>query len=792
MKKNSVPVHAAFLTALRALAVNLLKPLKRRTGPALATLAAFLVSLGAIIIGRGYITLGTGGVPQGFEAGMVADRDVAAERAVSYVDEEATAALRQAQQKQVPAIFSYSADQTQRIRAAFTAFSSLAQELIAGKAVSAAAFSRGIGEKFPGKIAAGTLEALYDERDGAQLLQYGLAALDYLLETGIFALPPEGLEAYNQEVAELRHNYGPRTEREQVRYSQIITLDTAGAALELHAVANSLPPAFLRLGPPLLLPFLSENVFFSLEDTREKAAEASAKIEPILTRIEPGTLIIRKGFVITEKDMTKLQALGMPGRQDDPRMLAGQIIVLLLLYAFLLFMGGKRTLGRYLSAAEVYLLSALAALYILGAVFFQRLALNTGLPPALFLPTALAVMLPSILLGPALGTAIALILPLIVFLAGFFEVPSYVFALTSGLVAAFALQGAQKRMDMVRAGLVIGGANCVAALAVLLILRSPLPRYPVVLFWSVFNGLASGMLVLGILPLLEHALNAVTAFRLIELSDLNAPILKRLFNAAPGTYSHSVMVANLAETACQEIGANPMLARVGAYYHDIGKMEQPGYFVENQSAYNKHNDINPRLSATVIRSHVKLGVEKARSLGLPKAVIDIINEHHGNSVISWFYNAALKRESQVNPEDFSYPGIPPRSRESAVVMLADVTEAAVRTLKKPTAARIEKFIQELIMAKFEHDQLSHAELTFQDLETIKKAFVRVLAGHYHSRIEYPKNVKAPDGKAKPKGPSAPGPAAPAPTAPAPEAKATLPGPAAPVPEVQGEEKEPSS
>jgi putative nucleotidyltransferase with HDIG domain len=198
------------------------------------------------------------------------------------------------------------------------------------------------------------------------------------------------------------------------------------------------------------------------------------------------------------------------------------------------------------------------------------------------------------------------------------------------------------------------------------------------------------------------------------------------------------MVANLAESACQEIGANALLARVGAYYHDIGKMEQPDYFVENQTVYNKHDDIAPRLSATVIRSHVKLGVEKARGLGLPREVIDIIAEHHGNSVISWFYNEALKRESQVNMEDFTYPGRPPHSRESAVVMLADVTEAAARTLKKPNASKLEKFIQELIMTKVEHGQLVESELTFRDLETIKNAFVRVLAGYYHSRIEYPK------------------------------------------------------
>jgi putative nucleotidyltransferase with HDIG domain len=173
-------------------------------------------------------------------------------------------------------------------------------------------------------------------------------------------------------------------------------------------------------------------------------------------------------------------------------------------------------------------------------------------------------------------------------------------------------------------------------------------------------------------------------------------------------------------------------------------MENPDYFVENQTVYNNHDDLAPRLSATVIRSHLKLGVEKARSMGLPRDVIDIIAEHHGNSVISWFYNEALKRESSVDMEDFVYPGNPPRSRESAVVMLADVTEAAVRTLKKPTAARMEKFIQELVNAKVEHGQLSESELTFRDLTVIEKAFVRVLAGHYHSRIEYPKPGKEGD------------------------------------------------
>jgi putative nucleotidyltransferase with HDIG domain len=179
-------------------------------------------------------------------------------------------------------------------------------------------------------------------------------------------------------------------------------------------------------------------------------------------------------------------------------------------------------------------------------------------------------------------------------------------------------------------------------------------------------------------------------------------------------------------------------------------MDNPSYFAENQTDYNKHDDINPRLSATVIRSHVKLGIEKARSLGLPADVINIIAEHHGNSLIVWFYQKATEREDQVNAEDFSYPGIPPRSKESAVVMLADVTEAAVRTLVKPTVARMEKFIQQLIDGKVENGQLAQSELSFRDLETIKNAFVKMLASYYHSRIEYPKVDSDKNGDAEPK------------------------------------------
>lgn len=258
------------------------------------------------------------------------------------------------------------------------------------------------------------------------------------------------------------------------------------------------------------------------------------------------------------------------------------------------------------------------------------------------------------------------------------------------------------------------------------------------------NGFFSGILCLGLLTPLELLLNSASLFRLMDLSDLNNPTMKKMLVTASGTYNHSLMVASLAEAACNEVGANPLLARVGAYYHDIGKLDNPDYFVENQTAgENIHTEINPSLSVSIIRSHVKRGVEKARALRLPKQIIDIISEHHGNQVIAYFYNEAKAIDPDANPEDYSYTGNPPTTRESAIVMLADTVEAACRSLEKPSVPRLEKFITTLIYGKIEHKQLENCNLTFRDITKIHDAFVQILAGYYHSRTKYP-DQKDPD------------------------------------------------
>ena len=268
-------------------------------------------------------------------------------------------------------------------------------------------------------------------------------------------------------------------------------------------------------------------------------------------------------------------------------------------------------------------------------------------------------------------------------------------------------------------------------------------RFGTLAFAIAVNGFICGILALGFITPLEQILNTASVFRLMDLSDLNNPTMRGLLLTASGTYNHAMMVATLAENACNEIGANALVARVGAYYHDIGKMDQSEYFVENQTGQNKHDDINPSLSVSVIRSHVKKGVEKAHQLHLPQVIIDIIAEHHGNSVIAYFYNEAKKQNPDANEEDFAYNGVPPTTKESAVVMLADTVEAACRTLEKPSVSRLDKFIQSLIASKLEHHQLDNCNLTFSDLTKIRESFVTILAGYYHSRIEYP-DQKDPD------------------------------------------------
>jgi putative nucleotidyltransferase with HDIG domain len=677
-----------------------------------------------------------------FESGKVADRDIIAGHSVSYLDEEATRLRLDTIEKQIPAVYQLSADVSFQVLDSWNTFCDFTDTLV-NRTPNAARLA--VDAEYPADFSNITLDIYFSTPERTSFRKHGEILLEKILSRGIFSPHRDELTQYNGEIVELLSLTETGWRKDYISRSDIIT--AAGTNEQLTGIVKTMdaPNIFKAIAADLVKPFVRDNAFFSFSETQMRLFEAREQSPPVIRTIDKGKKIIRKGFVITEAEIKELNAYNYstPGR--DPRNIIGIVFLVILFYILFIIMRGKIILGRELSNNERYLLTTITGLYIIGSVLLRNLSPQfEGFPVSLAVPTSLLIMLLAVFMGTRPALVMALTLPLGTYLAGAFDFSSYIIALVSGATASTVLHKTESRMGIIKAGLIIAVANCIAVIIVLLIQGAGFNEYPAMLFWAALNGIISGMLTLGFLPPLEHALNAVTPFRLLELSDLNAPILRKLFTAAPGTYSHSLMVANLAEQACQDIGANALLARVGAYYHDIGKIANPDYFVENQGDHNRHDDIAPRLSATVIRSHVKLGVEKAHSLGLPKDVVAIIGEHHGNSIISWFYNKAAEQEEMVNSEDFSYPGNPPRSKESAVVMLADITEAAVRTLSKPTAGKMEKFIQQLFEAKVDHGQLAESELSFRDLETIKKAFVRVLAGYYHSRIEYPKQKEKED------------------------------------------------
>jgi putative nucleotidyltransferase with HDIG domain len=703
-----------------------------RSGPVIYGFSLFIIAAFVIIISENNESISD---ISDFEAGKVADRDIIAGFTLSFIDEEATRARTEAAAKHVNAVFRTSTETNKQILDSWNAFCDFA-DTHSGNSRTAAI--QVLEAEYPGSFSNETINSYLSAAGRAAFRNYGTEALNLLLSRGIFLFHREDIRFFNPDIAELQHSTAG-LEREYVSYNDIITITNARNVLGEIIKTMDTPILFKAVAVDLLEPFIRENTFFSFSETQKRIEEAKETITPVNRTIEKGNRIIRKGFIITEEEMEDLMVLHLSMPKRDPRSIIGIALVMFLLYLLFLVLFGRIVIGRKLNNSERYLLASITGFYIIGSVLlFNFLPGQNYVPVSLLVPTALFIMLIAVFMGTRPAMIMALALPLGSYFAGGFDNHSYIFALISGIAASTVLHNAKDRMSLIKAGLLIAAANSVAIVVILLLQKAGIYDYPAMIFGAVLNGIVSGMLTLGFLPPLEHALNAVTPFRLMELSDLNAPILRKLFTAAPGTYSHSLMVANLAEQACQDINANALLARVGAYYHDVGKIDNPVYFIENQTEHNRHDEIAPRLSATIIRSHVKLGVEKAISLGLPKDVISIIAEHHGNSVISWFYNKAAEQEIDVSSEDFTYPGPPPRTRESAVVMLADITEAAVRTLDKPSAGKIDKFVQQLFDTKIEHGQLANSDLSFRELEIIKKAFVKTLAGYYHSRIEYPK------------------------------------------------------
>ena len=454
--------------------------------------------------------------------------------------------------------------------------------------------------------------------------------------------------------------------------------------------------------------------------------------------IEKGEKVIRKGFAITEEEYFKLQKMADSPVYVDYRAFCDKILYLILVAVLWIVLFNPVLLRKKVELKEVILECVLFILVFFATSFGMKNAIfqNPYTLPVL-IPSVFSAFLVALLFGQTSALFFGALLALGVLGASSFQIVPTLYTLAVCVSSARIVMRIERRIDMVFASIMQAVLSVVFIVVLKVMFNSDFSDAVFIFPALAFNSFLSGILVLGFLTPLESIMNTASVFRLMDLSDQNTPVLRKLLLTASGTHQHCMMVAQLAENACKEIGANALLARVGAYYHDIGKMEHPEYFTENNiDTANKHTDLNPSLSVSVIKSHIKLGVEKAYQLRLPKQIIDIIAEHHGNSVISYFYMKAKEKDENVSPEDYSYPGNPPASKESAVVMLADVCEAACKSLEKPTAQRLEKFIQELINAKIESGQLDNSALTFGELTKIRDTFVRILAAYYHGRIKY--------------------------------------------------------
>ncbi|MFY9121413.1 MAG: HDIG domain-containing metalloprotein [Syntrophomonadaceae bacterium] len=494
---------------------------------------------------------------------------------------------------------------------------------------------------------------------------------------------------------------------------------------------------------------LRPNLIYNAEATAEAIQEASNAIQPVQKNIKAGEIIVRAGDRVTVEQISILEQLGIQRTQSYTSTLIGAgLFVLLTFWVLIQFL--RRYYSDIFKDDRLMLLIGLVFIIILLLTRFLtmiKISDNAEINSLVgyLAPVAAGSMLIAILLDNRLAHFLTLVMALYVGLITegnqlFYGITAFV----GGTVGVFQVYRLSQISDLAKSALYVALANIVTIVTLSMIGGSLSWNLILVgILIGAINGILSAILMIGALPYLESAFSITSMIKLLELSNPNHFLLKRLLLEAPGTYHHSLMVGNLAEASAESIGANPLLVRVGAYYHDIGKVKRPEYFVENQRGFeNPHEKIAPALSALIITSHVKDGLEYARDAHLPEVVNDFIAQHHGNSLTRYFYGRALEedRDGTISEDSFRYEGPKPQSKEVALVMLADSVEAAIRSLQEPTDAKIREMVKKIIKDKLNDGQLESCDLTFKDLDTITQSFCTILEGMYHKRIEYPEVI----------------------------------------------------
>lgn len=501
--------------------------------------------------------------------------------------------------------------------------------------------------------------------------------------------------------------------------------------------------AMYEIGSRFLAPNLTLNPD-QMEIRKQKSLEAVTRQKGMVLK---GEVILEKNQKVTKDHLNKLASLYQyrmeAGLRSDPWHFVFPLLGRI-------FFAGAIILGLglflYFVKPEVFFdnhkLLMVASTLILQMVLTYLILFRWELS-AYLIPVTIASMLLTILLDLEVGLVFTFSLGVLLGVVNYFDFKLAFITIVAGSLACFSVKEVAHRYRFYRPMLYVSFAYVVFIYLSESLKLSPSGAILSLCGYGLFNGFISTILTIGLLPIFESIFDVTTDITLLELSDLNHPLLKRLSLEAPGTYHHSIIVGNLAEAGAKAIGANTLLARVGAYYHDIGKVEKPGYFVENQmGAKSKHEKLTPSMSALILESHVKEGVEMAEEGNLPKTVIDCIREHHGTTLMRYFYNKALEQGAEEKVMDeYRYPGPKPRSKETAIVMLADAVEAASRVLEDPKPSRIKSLIKKIVDSKLAAGELSDSKLTFKELTAIQQAFLPVLISVFHPRVEYPEPVE---------------------------------------------------
>jgi cyclic-di-AMP phosphodiesterase PgpH len=494
------------------------------------------------------------------------------------------------------------------------------------------------------------------------------------------------------------------------------------------------------------------NLTFNKNESDARKLQAREEVKPVLFQVKKGEMIVREGERVTEEHVKKLQAIRDVGLDYNTLRTAFGLLVCILLLVFTCHRFARRNVRKYRPQNRdlLFLVSTFIALFALIKVaIFMSSALESAFPYIesttyyYAFPFAVGAMLVRIVLNSESALLFAVLSSLSFGILFGNNIFIALFVLVGSLTAAHWVRQCTERTSLYRAGLRLSLVNIVLIFGIHLMSGRV---FDLQFLFKLGSGMAGGLIcaaiVTGTIPLVESLFKYTTDIKLLELANLNTPVLRELMIQAPGTYHHSIIVGNLAEVGAEAINANPLLARVAAYYHDIGKIRKPLYFIENlRNTENRHDKLAPSMSALILMSHVKDGVELARESKLGAPLVEIIRQHHGTALIKFFYDKARTRKDPgihgIDERDYRYPGPKPQTREAALIMLADAVEAASRTLHDPTPARIQGMVQKIINNIFIDGQLDECELTLKDLHNIAKSFNRVLSGIFHHRIDYP-------------------------------------------------------